>query len=256
MSSIPHSPQPLVLFSLIRKDFRFFRTPLVAVMIWGVCCYLLGAISAIPSSALGFAEVFRHRLPLSVFQFCILNLVFCAVAAAALGGMALAGERSGRTALFTAMLPIRRTQIVLSKWIVSVVSLALVLGVHLLIGQVIIAYFMPPTADVRQSMMRPGEGLLWYGWVSVLYAFSFFSIAWLAGSISSSPAISAAIGIGGVIGSALLAMETAWDLTQGRPAVREWIEKYSVLAVALPPLVLAVPSLIIGTVIYLRRVEP
>jgi ABC-type transport system involved in multi-copper enzyme maturation permease subunit len=227
-----------ILWALLLKDWRFFRVPVIALLILGGSCYLVARFTRGPRWA---APKFIHAFNVNpdLFTQAAESAVgIGALVAAAMGGMAIAGERADRTAEFTAMLPIPRWQIALSKSIVSVVVIALFAGIHVGIAHWICWYWGWSVPDEPYR-------LSFFAGVVV----SMFGVAWLVGSMIRSPAISACIGIGVTI-----AIFLSIELASGEPRFSAWwLERAEIFTCSV---FISALSLTVGTAIYLRRISP
>jgi hypothetical protein len=103
MISMQSSSQVLnwrIMPTLIAKDWRLYRVHLIALLVTSAGCYALGLMGAF------------YRLPDpygprdSFYAASIIAANLTALLAAAFGGMAIAGERSDRTADFLSLLPV------------------------------------------------------------------------------------------------------------------------------------------------------
>jgi ABC-type transport system involved in multi-copper enzyme maturation permease subunit len=122
-----------IMRALIAKDWRFFRVPMIALLITGTGCYTVAAV----------AIFFLHPDPREYELLChssVLAINLTGLLASVLGGMAIAVERSERTADFVGLLPVSRSQIVLSKWLVSI----FMLGACAVINAVIALWLRSP----------------------------------------------------------------------------------------------------------------
>jgi ABC-type transport system involved in multi-copper enzyme maturation permease subunit len=237
---------------LFAKDLRLYRMPMMAMFLLGLGVYLLGSIlllreDKVPTEAwwIMFSRSYIYAIGIST------------LIAAALGGMSIAGERSDRTALFTAMLPVRRGKIVASKLLTSSAILIATWLAHLVIGLVAIVLhgksmqaigIMNVDVLILQRSRELMEPLL----VITTIGIAMYCIAWLVGSFSTSSVISACIG---------MAVTLAMTLVIGLwfEENQDWTRRHHgflALILAAIHLLLAIPSLLIGTVIVLRRTEP
>jgi len=152
--------------------------------------------------------------------------------AAVFGGMAFAVERRERWADFLAMFPVSRSQIVLSKLVVSVAFLGFTSTV---------VYWL---CLVAQYLAHPFPQFLGPDAIAEFASCMLmsFGVAWLCSSFLSSPAIAACTSI------ALLVLVTL--------SAEAFDHKYVHIAELAIPAVTGSVSFVAGTAYYLRRVPP
>ena len=228
--------------SLLIKDWRQARLPVMELLIIGVSCYLLPVL-ADWNSVHRETELFDL-----LFKGAISGLYVTALTAAAVAGIAIAGERSDRTAEFVAMLPVSRTQICLSKWAVAVVVLGSSAMFHAAAALAIETHDV--THHIKSSLTHElsrdqaiNYSLVWFGVI-----LSLFGVAWFLGSFLRSAVISTCVSIGVTLGS-ILALTIYFD-SRG-PLGESGFQGVQLLTASM-----GVAGLIGGTVVYLRRVRP
>ena len=219
--------------ALIAKDVRYYRVPMLALLITGSTCYVVAVIAVLSSHTDDKPRQFMAALEVaSGFATMVVGLI-----AAAFGGIALAGERADRTAEFMEMLPVRRFQIVLSKCLVSLSMLFICLVFHMTVAMCLIDRQMRSTDLVYTLAVIDGLSLSCYG------------VAWLLGSFLKSGPVSACVAIGVTVSSALLSTTTVkWfssDLSHREP-----------LAIAIVTAWMGLASLIVGSLHYARKIAP
>jgi ABC-type transport system involved in multi-copper enzyme maturation permease subunit len=184
----------------------------------------------------------------SAYSLCISQL-----AAALIGGNAIAGERVDRSAEFLYSLPIRRRTLMASKLLLALAIAAAIWLVNVLI----LVCAILSLEGVPKSLPRD------VNWDFVLAiatfattGFSFFCIAWFCSSFIRSPAFAVCAGL---LGPVLVASGVAfvdWLLTMS--GLNEYRLSYhagALLYLAIC-LTIAVVCFGVGTWHYLRRVEP
>jgi ABC-type transport system involved in multi-copper enzyme maturation permease subunit len=224
-----------IMRALLAKDWRFFRVPLIALILVGVGCYLI-ALTAM-SETRSKAEVVD-----SLADWAVVACNLTALLAAAFGGVSIAGERSDRTSDFIALLPVARKQIILSKWTVSVLMLGGCALIHLMLAR----SFGTALYEAQRRSRAPWT-IVTVVWIA--FTTSFFGIAWLLSTFTRSGPISACVSIAITVAGLVLAVV----YLQGHDRA-DYLEVLR--HVVLPPLAIGLASLIAGTSYYLRRVEP
>jgi len=241
-------PQPAVsnlrvMHALLAKDWRFFRAPIVALLLLCAGCYL----TALTQTRVSRSEIYYSPLIDQATEGLMtgaqLSLMLCALLAAAFGGVAIAGERAARSADFLAALPITRRQIVLSKCITSASALGAFTALHTAV-LLFALHFSGQPAERGGAWKLAVSSAIWLG-----FTVSFFGAAWLLSTFTRSGPISACVSIAITIAVFVLALVylQGHDRADYMQLVRHLV---------LPPLAIGLASLISGTLYYLRRVEP
>jgi len=168
------------------------------------------------------------------------SLALSQMTMALLGGHALASERADRSAEFLFSLPIRRRDILLGK-----ILLALLVAAVIWVTNVPVMWYLAMTTKLPPGVIDIQEnfhvlalgGLLW------------FCVAWFLSSLTRSPALAA---FGGLISPFLLLGSLGFISyffeIPFHPVMELW---YFRICFALPPVLF-----VVGTWLYLRRVEP
>jgi ABC-type transport system involved in multi-copper enzyme maturation permease subunit len=247
-----NTPTFQILRTLIAKDWRLFRVPMIALIIVGMGCYLLAAAAFSYNSLHESGTEPRGRLIVEmIFSASIsANGLTCFIACA-LGGIAIAGERADRTGTFIGLLPVTRLQIILSKLLTSMLILGIFAVFHLLVGAICIACGAPIAAFHNTLRQLIHNGLfdfieaagMWLG-----FATSLFGVGWLFSTFLNSGPISACIAIA-VTAVAMMSVTLCLD---GRN-IAEWVPPVVATLVGFG---IGLPSLIGGSAYYLRRIAP
>ncbi len=176
---------------------------------------------------------------------CIASLGGSLITIAALGGNAIAGERIDRSAEFLAYLPPSRLAVITSKIILTVGA-----GLLIWIVNLAVLYGVVPLASALPNVaFYAGDGdpmtmIPLFAAATVMT----FGAAWLSSALMSSPGVATGIGIVApwVVALALGLVDYLFYLTDA--AVVSWFKITSVT--------LGLLCFVVGTVYYLRRVEP
>ncbi len=171
------------MIALLKKDLKLNRVPIVGGAVLIATPYLIIAPTLFFSSKYPRSVVSQNAGV--VLE---LALVLTIVVAAIFGGAAFALERRERSAEFLAMLPVRRSRIVVSKLLIGAGFPALFWGANLLVFRLI--------KDYAGSMGPGNDRILVEIGMAGFAMWMAFGVAWLASSILSSPAIAACISIG------------------------------------------------------------
>jgi ABC-type transport system involved in multi-copper enzyme maturation permease subunit len=232
------------MLALFFKDWRFFRVPMIALVVLSIGCYVIGftAIATLKFNANSGSTklIFGPSVLNIIFTSCLATINLTALLASAFGGICIAGERNDRTADFLAMLPITRGQIVTSKWLVSFVILGCWAGVHAIIALSLFThkeYFSSNELEISQS------AAVWGG-----FSFCFYGVAWLFSTFTRSGPISACASIALTLSCAGLTALCMDSISRSVQAVP--------LGVGFVTFVVGLASLFVGTVYYVKRVAP
>ena len=221
---------------LLWKDWRVNRIVIAGSAILIASPYVTAALleyfypSARTHSLVGFRQ--------SLSTAAMMALVVTVLMAAVFGAAAFASERRERSAEFLGLLPVTRRRVVLAKLLLagSCVTAMWLLNVMVL--------------NVLGAKDETTGAVHIFGPV-ILMA---FGVAWLFSTFLTSPGIAAGISIGGTIVStwALAALATEameeWNRKHIRDVVEATVQVWTISAGLL--------CLFVGTVYYLRRVEP
>ena len=220
--------------ALLAKDFRFFRVPMIAMIILGCSCYIVALMTMDEPSVAQESRGWKHVNPEQFVHAAEFNIVLIALIAAVLGGMAIAGERRERSAEFIALLPVARWHIVLSKWLISL-GITLVAAVtHTCVGWWFESHWGWHELDEIQM------------WVCTCLAM--FGIAWVLGSFLGSATLSSCTGIGLTL-AMMIVIEVSVHDSQLKVYSSQRVMLYCLGGVA-------VLSLIGGTAVIYKRVAP
>jgi ABC-type transport system involved in multi-copper enzyme maturation permease subunit len=191
----------------------------------------------------------------SIYSVCISQL-----AAALIGGNAIAGERVDRSAEFLYSLPIRRRKLLASKLLLAMAIAVAIWLVNALIFSSIILYELggvpiPLPNPVNWNFFVNRDVLLVMAMIATT-GLTFFCIAWFFSSFIASPTVAICAGLitpvllasGIALVDMLLAMSGLKENRLGYPAANLWY-----LGICLT---LSVVCFGVGTWHYLRRVEP
>lgn len=226
-----------IMRALFHKDWRFFRVPMVALLIasglWILYSLLVWGEWMSRPADMERATSFLDLVDAAAAY----GAGVVALIAAAFGGMAIAGERADSAADFLAMLPVTRLQIAISKWLVSLVML----GTGLLIPGLVATwfYFHGTPGHAHDNGDQFFRLVAMYG----AFAVGFFGVAWLLGVLMQSAPISACVGIA-VILAAVTVTEASVPF-QVMGAAKDVVAAGMGLA-----------GTVVGTICYLRRVSP
>jgi ABC-type transport system involved in multi-copper enzyme maturation permease subunit len=167
---------------------------------------------------------------------------------ALLGGNAIAGERADRSAEFIAYLPLPRTRLIGSKLTLAISAVAIVWGTNLLVLW-ILAYTNPESLP---SIFRSNFDVLNILYNIAITGLVFYGVSWLISSLQSSPTFAI---VGGLITPFLIIIglhATAWSMSIKGVQLNRFIANgYTTIC-----LILAILGFALGTLYYLRRVEP
>jgi ABC-type transport system involved in multi-copper enzyme maturation permease subunit len=165
------------------------------------------------------------------------------IAIALMGGYAIAGERTDRSAEFQAYLPIPRYKILAAKLLLTLIMTALIWLPNLFVYWLSIEYLESWQNEVRDIV-----------WIAI-GGVTFFGVAWFVSSILRSPAIAVCAGLVApvIVTGGIFFIDYLFDLKMdGRhdePMLVFWIWMSICLA-------LAAIGFVVGTWIAWRRVEP
>lgn len=220
--------------ALLWKDYHVSRP----IFIFGTVLML------VPYLIVGIAELVSWRRDGGSVRW-IPALMYCAFASlglsiltiAAIAGNAFAGERVDRSAEFLGCLPVSHARIVLSK-----LSVALAAALALWLVNLAVWYGLAPLAEVWP---KPAADILLLAAITGLT----FGSGWLASAMLNSAAISVGLALAApaTLGAVLGIIA---DLST-RPWADGFHTAYLVLCV-----VLGLAALALGSLYYVRRVEP
>jgi ABC-type transport system involved in multi-copper enzyme maturation permease subunit len=171
------------MFALLKKDFNLNRIPIFGGGLLIAVPYLIMAPTLLFSEKSARYLIYQDGLVVLAMA-----LMLTVAVAAIFGGAAFALERRERSAEFLAMLPVRRSKIVVSKLLIGAGFPALFWGANLLVFRLI--------KDYAGSMGPGNDRILVEIGMAGFAMLMAFGVAWLGSSILSSPAIAACISIG------------------------------------------------------------
>jgi len=232
--------------ALIAKDWRLFRLPIIGLLVAGVGCLLYtGAFFYFYNFGPNRREHWDNSAILvSVIQNAAHSAGFLtALLASTFGGVAIAGERAERTADFTALLPVTRRQVIMSKF----VSAGSVLMVFTLFYALIFIF----TFNFSEHLFIRNYPVAIWEW-QIGCVISFFGVAWLVSAFTTSAAISACVSIATTMG-ALAWMSVYMETDRANRYVDVGHRDGNLAMVAFT---VGLPCLVAGTIYYLRRTAP
>jgi ABC-type transport system involved in multi-copper enzyme maturation permease subunit len=221
---------------LLWKDWRVNRIVIAGSAILIASPYATAALLEYfyPSAKGGLFVGFRQSLSMAAIMASVVTVLMAAV----FGAAAFASERRERSAEFLAMLPVTRRTVVFAKL--------------LLAGSCVAAMWLLNVAVLKALGAKDETtGALHIFGPVILMA---FGVGWLFSTFLTSPGVAAGISIGGTIFStwALAAMVSKAMEELNREYLKDVVE----LTVQVWTIGAGVLCLFIGTVYYLRRVEP
>jgi ABC-type transport system involved in multi-copper enzyme maturation permease subunit len=230
---------------LIWKEYRLNRLIVIVGLLLLVVPHALAAIIAWCDPAGPRAFDVRNWSEVFVGS-ALYSLVVSQLTLALLGGNAIACERIDRSAEFLAYLPVSKVRILAAKMVLPLTFFALIW-----ISNLLILWMIWPAGEA----LRGKDDFATPLWIMAGVGMVFFSVGWLLSSILESPTFSicgglitpflVVVGLGCV--AYLLIRIHAWD-----PVLDEFAAwYYPAICVTL-----AVASFVVGTIYYLRRVEP
>lgn len=223
------------MFALLKKDWRLYRVAVIGGIVIVFMPYVfLGVVLFINNVEYGMPP----NLYDAIYHIANVALTMTGLTAAIFGGMAFAQERRERWAEYLAMLPVRRHQIVISK---IVLSLAFVGLLWLINATIVLAtavdFSRAETIDLLLILL------------SATAAMMAFSVAWLASTFLSSPAIS--VGIAAVATIACLGWPTFFPVQIQKMGDAQLASMLIACTLGMGGI-----CLIAGTIHFMRRVEP
>jgi ABC-type transport system involved in multi-copper enzyme maturation permease subunit len=230
---------------LLWKDYRVNRLVFIAALVLLVLPHALAAVLAIRAMGwrLGGDVPAHYFVESSVSSVVVLQLMLAFV-----GGNAIAGERVDRSAEFFAYIPVTRRRAVVSKLLVSLAVLSLIWLPNLVILALGAAGVSP---EDRLRFLPPWPLLP----TVAITGLTFFCVAWLLSSMLESPTFSVCTGLivpflvwMGTIWTVHLLKLDRWPYELNAETFFGW---YWGLCLAI-----SAACFPVGTLYYLRRVEP
>ncbi len=225
---------------LIWKDYRLNRVIVIANVMFLVMPHALMLVLA--WYGLGPSRGGAHQWSQGLMMSGYFSVALSQLTLALLGGHLIACERVDRSAEFLAYLPLSRARILASKLTVALLIAVLIWGPNLLILKL-------ATAQLPQRVMYGGPSLATVlGYVAVT-GFVFFCVGWLFSSMLESPTFAILIGLITPFVIIMGVQALIWALEYAPDEiVGPWYQRTC--------LALAPTCLVVGTLYYLRRVEP
>jgi ABC-type transport system involved in multi-copper enzyme maturation permease subunit len=228
---------------LLAKDWRVNRTAVIGSIVLVSAPYFIVTIGVtfarkelrpgdVGSAALSAANV---------------ALWLTAILAAVFGGVAFAHERRERSALFLAMMPTTRANIVASKLIIALSCLTVLWLVNV--------FVVATTALTRNWSLTNGDWF--YILMPTTAGVMMFGVAWLLSSFLTSPTVAASIAMGVTIGFIYLVGVIVYLVApEANPRIARNADFLAEMIFAMAPAFVGIISCIAGTIYYLRRIEP
>jgi hypothetical protein len=223
--------------TLLAKDWRVYRLQMIALLVVAGACYLVPALAG----AHGLREDGRRLLYAGSTAAAYLT----GLLAAAFGGPAIAGERGDTTSDFIGMMPVSRGQIMASKCTISILAITFFAATHFAIGLKI----EPPGSGFYRDADRYWENARGLWCMCLGGTTCLFGVSWLLSTMTRSAVVSSLTSILVTVGTMVLIL----GLVSTRRTGLKWDERYVAAATTL---CIGVFGLIVGTVHYLRRIEP
>jgi hypothetical protein len=231
------------LLTLMKKDWRVFRGPVIACVILGVVPYLVVFAAAfVPDH---YHTSWRQQFTETISGAAVCSLIVTGVFAGIFASAAFAAERNDRSADFLLLLPPRRIDILLSKLAVAVPWLILCFAVHCIIcvaGVFAMSSESRYFSKIQFNNPLDGQQNIAYGVVGL------FGMAWMFSTFLRSTAISMCIPLVTVIATAAFVGLAS--------SLLEWSQQRTLDTWCLFSLVIGFVCFAAGTAHYLRRVEP
>jgi ABC-type transport system involved in multi-copper enzyme maturation permease subunit len=230
------------MIALLKKDFRFYRPAIIGGTVLMAAPYLLLLISAL------FFDLSREAAPVAN-AFCggaMSSLFLAIVMAAVFGGISLSQERREGWADFIAMLPISRSRLMASKFIIS--------GTWLISAWALNVIILSVAQNAARSSPNWPQPVFFARNDPVFLVFTTalltaFGLGWLLSTFLRSPTFSATIALTLVL--SLMFWPEIWP-SLGRRTLGD--ELYTILIAT--NLIVGALSLTAGCLYYRRRVEP
>jgi ABC-type transport system involved in multi-copper enzyme maturation permease subunit len=233
---------------LIWKDYRLNRVILWVALGLLVAPHLLAVYVTWRETAPSASAPPLPPLAANLLRSGTASLVLLQLTMALVGGNAIACERADRSAEFLAYLPVARGRILVSKLLVVLGLIALIWLPNLVIMGIAVQYFPEQViaANSQEAVHLAELARNFLGGTAVAGLLC-FTAAWLFSSFLDSPTFSIAAGL---VAPALLMM--------GLGLVGEyvWAPAWSPTVAVLLSLAVSTVSFTVGTIYYLRRVEP
>ena len=218
---------------LIWKEYRQNRLIVITAMILSVVPYALAAF--LIWRAWPRAGGDQRFVIVPVYSLALLQLTL-----ALSGGTAIAGERADRSAEFLGYLPVSRGRILSGKLLAT-----LILAAVIWVPNLCVLWLLDLLVSLYQFHW------LWPTLATIaITGLTFFCVAWLCSTMLESPTFAVCVGLFVPGFASMVAMGIAryLELSPFDPQIPVM---YNTICLAM-----TVPSFALGTVYYLRRVEP
>ncbi len=231
-----------MLRALIWKDLRINRLPLLLGILLFVVPYVIVAVAVINMPLWNEATA-ASAWAVLLTSGCHFSVMCSQPTLAILSGHLIAVERGDRSAEFLGYLPPSRATILLSKWLVLVGAFSLIWGLNLSIHW--IAYWLSPDSSAAHELTSHMASLPRFAAIGLLAA----GAGWCASANldNGGPAVAMALAAPAMLFGVLMTTNSAFNAPDELA--------FSAVYFALCP-ILAAALFVIGTLSYLRRVEP
>lgn len=231
-----------MLRALVWKDLRINRLPLLIGAFVMMAPYVVAGV-AVTHMPLWQEATTASAWAVLLVTGCHFSLMCAQPALAMLGGHTIAVERGDRSAEFLGYLPPSRALVLLSKALVLASAFAAVWGLNLMVRAT--AFWLSPDSDATRVIVAPLPHLPRLGVVGLLAA----GAGWCASANvnNSGPAVALAFAAPVVLFGILQATNSALNLPDDLGFNAVYFTLCPIVGVALFAL---------GTISYIRRVEP
>ncbi len=226
--------------TLLRKDWRINRTPLIGGLI------MIGCLYALAVGILLFTDSNRnlvHRVSHMFVDIGFMAMGITALMASVFGGAAFATERQDRSAEFLAMMPVSRELIICSKFLAALGALAILWIINVLVLVIASSNF-----DSQTKLEVAGLIVL-----NSTAQFMLLGVGWLLSTFLRSATLAACIPIAFTLLLLATGVIMLNELVNFRGREKEMLAFWLVVAVTT---VIGMLSLTGGSLYYLRRVAP
>jgi ABC-type transport system involved in multi-copper enzyme maturation permease subunit len=231
---------------LFWKEYRQNRVIVIALFVMLVVPHLFGIFLMWVETHGEHPKLFEFVWQSILCGASLYSLAISQVALALIGGNAIAGERSDRSAEFQVYLPITRKKILAAKLLLAMAIAAVVWLTNPLLAWCSLEYWIQRAEMNSVFMLQIMSNIAVTGLV-------FFCVAWFFSSFLRSPTFSI---VGGLITPAIIISLIAYIvhfIQEFSIPSTETVVQISYWSVCLT---VALSSFGVGTWLYLRRVEP
>lgn len=238
--------------TLMGKDWLLYRGVFlgsgIAILALFICIVIFqGFVTEIISRAVFWHPALDHSRIFFIDRTITPSVQFLILTAAAVGGISLATERRDGSANYLGMMPVSRMRIIFSKLSVAAIGIGIFCVVNILMMGVIALGHPMRTYTGFSSRLLFIRSLFEYRY-ELLLIFAAFSIAWGIGAVVTSPAISSGTAIFLTFGVSLIFREVGLIIRYTEIEIAHIVMSWA--------LGIGTLSLLVGTVVYIRRVEP